>query len=30
MHLLTRDDPLKPGDDGFLNVNFDPMLVRLL
>lgn len=30
MFLLTRDAPLKPGDDGLLNVNFDPMLVRLL
>lgn len=30
MFLLTRDDPLKPEDDGFLNVNFDPLLVRLL
>jgi len=30
MYLLTRDAPLKEGDDGFLNVNFDPLLVRLL
>ena len=30
MFLLTRDAPLKEGDDGFLNVNFDPLLVRLL
>ena len=30
MFLLTWDAPLKEGDDGFLNVNFDPLLVRLL
>ena len=30
LFLLTWDAPLKEGDDGFLNVNFDPLLVRLL
>ncbi|MBK8156721.1 MAG: hypothetical protein IPK55_12345 [Streptococcus sp.] len=30
MFLLTRENPEKDGDDGLLNVNFDPMLVRLL
>ena len=28
--LLTRDEPLTEGADGLLNVNFDPLLVRLL
>lgn len=30
MYLLTRDEPETEGDDGFANVNFDLLLVRLL